>query len=518
MVIQSNFLPCRFLAEFMKSSIHPAIILISLFFAHGFSSNLRLYGQYDGAVPVPDVWVEGFENIQPEKCREWLSLLAGPVFEGRGTGQPGYIKAAHWIAGKAAEFGLEPMGDAGTYFQMLPMSRMHVDEEQSSLSGPNDFSVHLSGAIGLTSFGSDVERSGELVVLHVPKGFRNRSAFGSLQGKFVVVVTDRETFASTSRFIARQQPAVVLRVTEDEIQSMPQLQRGPNRARPGPVTGRIRQATAIELIGKCGGSAEWLQPSNGEDLVTHETTEKLTLNIRFREEPASVPNVLAWLEGSDPELRHQYVVIGAHLDHLGRQGDGLYPGADDNGSGSTAVLAIAEALAKNPEKPKRSVLFIWFAAEEIGLVGSAHYCENPILPIEDMICMLNIDMVGRNEENANETADQNIRTLHLIGSQKGDNKLHEIILAANEHIQFEFEFDEESVFGRSDQANFHRKGISVAFLFGGFHPDYHATTDLPSKINFDKIAGAARLFYITSFLVADHGPLPVPKPESSDAR
>ena len=251
-------------------------------------------------------------------------------------------------------------------------------------------------------------------------------------------------------------------------------------------------------------------------MVAKETELSIKIELRAREQPMAVPNVLAWLEGSDPELRHEYVVIGAHLDHLGTRGDAVYPGADDNGSGSTAILNIAKAMSLNPVKPKRSVLFMWFAAEEMGLLGSAHYVANPLLPLENMVCMLNIDMVGRNEEKGNETAEENEQTLHLVGSQKGDQTLHELILEANKHVNFTFEFDEEGVFGRSDQINFFRKGTSVAFLFGGFHPDYHRTSDEPSKINYRKIASAAKLFYISAFRAAEHGPFPVPEEEPAE--
>ncbi len=209
------------------------------------------------------------------------------------------------------------------------------------------------------------------------------------------------------------------------------------------------------------------------------------------------------------------MVIGAHLDHLGVRGDLVYPGADDNGSGSTAILSIANALATNPKKPKRSVLFMWFAAEEMGLVGSAHYTANPILPLKDMICMLNVDMVGRNEEKGDEQASENEQSLHLVGSQKGDLSLHNLVLEANKSINLSFEFDEEKVFSRSDHINFFRQGTSVAFLFGGFHPDYHRPTDGPSKINFYKIASAAKLYYLVAHMAAEHGHFPNGEAEKS---
>ncbi len=177
------------------------------------------------------------------------------------------------------------------------------------------------------------------------------------------------------------------------------------------------------------------------------------------------------------------------------------------------MLSIAKAVSLNPEKPKRGILFMWFAAEEIGLLGSAHYVANPTLPLDKMICMLNIDMVGRNEEKGNESAADNERTLHLVGSRKGDLSLHDIVLQANQSVKLDFEYDEEGVFSRSDHINFFKKGTSIAFLFGGFHPDYHRTSDAPQKINYDKISAAARLYYLTCFLAADHGPFPVPPAE-----
>ena len=210
-------------------------------------------------------------------------------------------------------------------------------------------------------------------------------------------------------------------------------------------------------------------------------------------------------------------MIGAHLDHLGKQGEEYFPGADDNGSGSTAILSIARAMALNPVKPKRSILFIWFTAEEVGLVGSRYYTSNPLMPLEDMTCMLNIDMVGRNEDQGEGDADaDNEGHIHLVGSMRGESGLHEIVLAANKYVGFEFELDEEGVWNRSDQINFYNEGVPVAFMFGGFHPDYHQKGDLPSKINYKKVASAARLYYVALHLAAEHDHF-VMKAESTES-
>lgn len=130
--------------------------------------------------------------------------------------------------------------------------------------------------------------------------------------------------------------------------------------------------------------------------------------------------------------------------------------------------------------------------------------------------MLNIDMVGRNESSTKETAAENEGSIHLIGARQGGNRLHEVIMDANRHIGFRFELDEESIFNRSDQFNFYRQGIGVAFLFGGFHPDYHQRTDVAHRLNFRKIQSSARLYYLTIFKADQQGPFPIQVEQSTN--
>jgi hypothetical protein len=479
----------------------------------------RVHGQYAGAVPPPTPLQPGFDSITATQCEEWLNVLAGPGFEGRGTGQEGYVKAASWVSGKVAEFGLRPMGDAGTYFQMLPMSRLQVDVGQSKVLGPNGFSLGFDKVIGLDRFANQPEFSGKAVFIQMAGSEAKLPDDLVLENKVVILVADDKAAGASVGLISRKRPSVFLRVVESEPTSTSQMERGDGRVRGvSNIAGSIQREAAKQLLSAVGGSEEWLTVPEENATDVHTTEVDLKVELRLRKEPMAVPNVLAWQEGSDPALRDEYVVIGAHLDHLGVRGAEYFPGADDNGSGSTALLSVAKAIASNPTKPKRSILFMWFAAEEMGMVGSAHYVNNPLLPLEKMVCMLNVDMVGRNEEKQGESAAENERTLHLVGSQKGDRSLHEMILEANKSINFEFEFDEEGVFGRSDQISFFRKGTSVAFLFGGFHPDYHRTTDTPSKINYSKIAAAAKLYFLASHMAAEHGPFPVPEEAKSEGR
>lgn len=473
-----------------------------------------LLAQYEGSLPAPESLAVGFDSINAKQSEEWLGILAGPGFEGRGTGQLGYVRAAHWVAGKAAEFGLEPMGEGGTYFQMLPMTRLFVDGPQSKAMGPNGLAIPFEKNIGLDRFPSQAELTGKLAFVRLV-GDNPRIEDRSLSGRIVLYVADAKNEGRAGALFARQGAVGILQVTDKDPVSTPQLKRGGRGS--NSAAGTISRVAASIVSNAAGVPLSWMEMGEDAALESRTTEDSLTLQIRVREEPVAVPNVIAWQKGSDPSLNSEYVVIGAHLDHLGLSRGEIHPGADDNGSGSTALLNIAKAMASNPVKPKRSVLFLWFAAEEIGLVGSAHYCNNPVLPIDKMVCMLNIDMVGRNEEKPDEKAEDNIRSLHLVGSQKGDKALHDVIMEANKHVNLAFEYDEEGVFGRSDQANFFKKGISVAFLFGGFHPDYHRPTDLPARINYDKIAAAAKLFYLTAHMAAEKGPFKVPTESAPSA-
>ena len=233
-------------------------------------------------------------------------------------------------------------------------------------------------------------------------------------------------------------------------------------------------------------------------------------------------NVFAVLPGSDPERKDEYVVIGSHLDHLGLRGDTVYPGADDDGSGTTGVMAVAQMFARNKVKPKRSVLFVCFSGEESGLVGSRFFVDNSPVPLSSIVAELQMDMIGRDEEeamdgrrriNVGETAEQNRNTLHLVGTRRLSPALHALCLEANERAGFELEYDHEDMFGRSDHANFARQGVPIAFFFTGLHMDYHQPSDTPDKIHYEKLLRVSRYVYDLAFELANQEGRPEVDPE-----
>ena len=272
--------------------------------------------------------------------------------------------------------------------------------------------------------------------------------------------------------------------------------------------------TAKKLFPNAGSILGATLPAEG--VVISPLGTSITGAAKTMVDKARVGNVVAKLEGSDPSLKDEFIGVGAHLDHLGKNGDVWYPGADDDGSGSTALLQLAKAFSSNPIKPKRTVIFMSFYGEEMGLLGSGYFSNNAPIDLTKMIAELQMDMVGRNSVGAQngdqkriDKEEENRDTIRLVGSKRISTALDKIILAENESIGWKFKYDAEDVYTRSDHYNFARKGIPIAFFFTGFHPDYHQPTDTIDKINFDKIANTAKLVYLTIFDLGNYsGMLP----------
>jgi hypothetical protein len=236
-------------------------------------------------------------------------------------------------------------------------------------------------------------------------------------------------------------------------------------------------------------------------------------------------NVVGMIEGTDPKLKDTYVLYGAHYDHIGYResppaGGGRCPGdpndtinngADDDGSGTVALMAIARAFAQGP-KPKRSIVLVWHTGEETGLWGSKYNADHPVVPIDRVAAQLNIDMVGRNRND--DPRQEN--TIFVVGSDRISTELHNINEDANAALSkpwtLDYEMndpaDTESIYTRSDHYSYAAKGIPIIFYFTGLHADYHCPGDSVDKILFDKLAHAAQLAYETGRRVAnlDHFP------------
>lgn len=494
---------------FGRSFLSCALLACGLF--PGYSA----YGQFAGAEPVAAEVEKGFATITEERSEELLSILVGKGFDGRGTGQEGYARAAHFVAGKLAQYGFQPVGDDGTYFQYLPYARVAVDSEASSLKIGD---LELRGAKQL-SF-RDTYRSkrseAKVTVITGKSPIPNLTEPEKLAGQVIILVGD-DLPQRYAQQLARFDVAGVFRLVDAPSKSEGTVVYGQDpRRNSDRAFGEIAVEDKAALAKALGIDVAKLTPRTDSGVEVIPTEANAVVDVKATEEKVLVANVVGWLPGTDSEVGHEHVVIGAHLDHLGTQNGTLYPGADDNGSGSTSILQIAEAIHANPVKPKRGVLYIAFAAEELGLIGSKFYCDHPIKPLEDAVCMLNVDMIGRNEEQEGEKAEENIDSIHWVGAKEIPEALNADITEANKHVGFRFEYDEDRVYRRSDHYNFAAKGVPSTFVFGGFNPYYHQPTDNLDGINFEKIANVARLNYLVLMKAAEHGHYRVkPAPEAA---
>ncbi len=234
--------------------------------------------------------------------------------------------------------------------------------------------------------------------------------------------------------------------------------------------------------------------------------KKVKLDILGHDEIRVSSNILAAIQGTD--LKEEWIIITAHYDHLGLSNDLIYNGADDNASGTTAVLEIAGAFKKAENdgfKPRRSILFMLVSGEEKGLLGSKYYTQHPVYSFDNTMVNLNIDMVGRRDENHKDSNNY----LYLIGADKLSHELHEISEYANEtYSQLEIDYtynaedDPNRFYYRSDQYNFAKNNIPVIFYFSGTHEDYHRPTDTADKIEIEALQKRTQLIFYTTWILA----------------
>ena len=287
----------------------------------------------------------------------------------------------------------------------------------------------------------------------------------------------------------------------------------------GRDTGEPGQKKAVEYLRNYYKSIG-VEPGDLEGDYFQEMT--LTMRGRRGQKPKTVEteNVVAIIKGS--EKPDEYVVITAHLDHVGVDDTGIYNGADDDGSGTVALLEIAEAFKKAADKgkgPKRSIVFLHVTGEEKGLLGSAYYTDNPIYPLENTVVNLNVDMIGRIDPSRRE---KNRDYIYLIGSDHDSVDLHKLSEQTNSesvNMTLDYRFNDKNdpnrFYYRSDHYNFAKNGIPIIFYFTGTHADYHKITDTPDKIEYDLLEMRSRLIFYTAWNIANRDKRLVvdPKPE-----
>lgn len=269
----------------------------------------------------------------------------------------------------------------------------------------------------------------------------------------------------------------------------------------GRETGTLGQKRAVNFLKEFYQHRSITAASGTEDYF-----QPMELTIKGKK--VSTENVVAIIEGKSKP--NEYVVISSHLDHVGMNDGKVYNGADDDGSGSVALLEIAEAFkaaVEAGEGPERSIIFLHVSGEEKGLLGSKYYTNNPLYPLANTVANLNIDMVGRTDP---KRKSENRNYIYLIGSDRLSTQLHEISEAANKattQIELDYTYNAEDdpnrFYFRSDHYNFAKNNIPVIFYFNGTHADYHKATDTVEKIEFDLLQERTKLVFYTAWEIAN---------------
>ena len=510
--------------------------------------------------PVPAAQAAGYERIREADLRAELTFVASDALQGRMSLQPGDDAAVQWIAAEFAKAGLQPAAtDAKgrpSYLQTVPLIEYRSNPAANALTlrlGTTEQSWKAPELIG--GYRDDVDLSAPLVFagfgISAPGvGYDDYKGL-DVRGK-VVLVFEHEpqendpasrfngtgnTRHATNRvkaLAAQARGALALLVMAEPNRKHPSnLERvnriGGSAKRVPPLPGQalpedelripvltVSDAVAVALLARAGMTPQALQAAIDKDLAPQsrtlpETTVALHLENTQRLRGQSA-NVVGLLPGSDPTLAAETVIISAHHDHDGSNGPEIWHGADDNGSGTVGVVALARAFMANPVKPKRSILFAVFAAEERGLLGAYYMAMRPLRPLTTTRAMINFDMIGRNEEPSEQTnglleiPKDTTNRLNLIGATYSPD-FDRTVRAANRSVGLDLDdrFDHENalnVFFRSDQFPFVLKDVPAMWFNTGFHPDYHHTTDTADRINYAKMTKIVKLAYLSAWRFA----------------
>ena len=460
-------------------------------------------------------------TITPDDLKKHLYIVAGAEMEGRETATDGQKKAAAYIENYFKSLGLTP-GNGSSYQQVYPvfqdsMVRAGLEVNGKSFEYNKDFSINFASAYTSTLFGGDVVFAG----YGISDSTRDDYAGVNAKGKIVLVFAGTPPAQSGTTVRGRNPFAIQEAAQKNGAIAVLQVANGSPR-RPGsnkgnmyvngfrktiyPNTFLISEEVAAAIMGADFNSAK-------EALKTGTTPAKVyaaNVMLDFAKVTAQLnsSNVIGFMEGTD--LKDEYVVISAHYDHLGKRDNVIYFGADDDGSGTTGLLDIAEAFVKAKaagKGPRRSIIFITVSGEEKGLWGSAYYGDHPTYPLDKTTVDLNIDMIGRIDP---KRKGDSTNYVYVVGDDKLSSDLKPISEAMNnKYTKLELDYkyndpkDTERIYYRSDHFNFARKGVPIIFYFNGTHADYHRPTDTPDKIDYVQMAKRAQLVFYTAWEMAN---------------
>ena len=501
---------------------------------------------------------DALESISIEDLQDKIGYLASDLFRGRGNGSDELDDAADYVADVFRESGLTPIGNNG-FFQEFQVNRLSLGrgnvlrivsgvEELELLPGmdfvPYTMSANaaVEGPMTFAGYGIrapeldyddllGVDLTGRIAVVleSVPRDNVDEFLFNALSD------VDYSSTAMKARNVAEAGAIGMLLIQgplSDNITSVGYYSRAMRPNLPPrdsvmdlalasddpqiPIVILTRNASRRLVPG-----IQALQTRIDDDLMpaVSELPGIATIGVDMDLAPYTARNVVGLIEGSDPELSHETIVVGAHYDHDGARGDQIWNGADDNASGTAGLLELAEAFAAGA-RPRRSVVLAAWAAEEKGMLGSRFYVRNSRIPVDDTVAMFQIDMIGRNEEHGanpnegflEERGNENRNALNMLGSVFSPD-LRSAFERANSDVglelRFRYDYRAQNLIRRSDHWSFLSRGVPAIFLFGGLHPDYHTPNDTADKINYEKVRKVVELVYLTLLDVGGDAAAPV---------
>lgn len=490
-----------------------------------------------------DVSEQLARSIESKSMKEHVYTLASKDFQGRETGKEGNFKAADYIAAQLASYGIPPIPGDTDYFQEVGFTTFKWENIQLSVSdeaiehlkeyiaipqyfpvqdGPIDISSMMFLGYGIDDEaysdyeGVDVRGKHLLIYAGEP---RDPNDNFRLTGSDSISEWSYDPFYKIEA--AKKAGAASLWIIEDDFRQMAMYARrellsgATLMETPEQLNDYLPQVYVAPTLGQKLAGKKVNKVIKLRDKITRtgkpaHTTIPVDIELKAVHQIKSTPsvNVLGYIEGTDPVLKDEVVIVSAHFDHLGMRGNDIFFGADDNASGTSAVLEIAQAFAQakaNGHGSKRSVLCMLMTGEEKGLLGSQYYVEHPIFPLEQTVADVNIDMIGRVDE---QHADSNYT--YVIGADRLSTELHDINEAANStytklalDYTFNMDSDPNRFYYRSDHYNFAKNNIPVIFYFSGVHADYHRPSDTPDKIMYGKAETIARLAFHTTWELAN---------------
>jgi hypothetical protein len=454
-------------------------------------------------VPVPTTAVQRAQaTITAADVQRRVGFLASDALRGRDTPSPGLEEAARYVAEQFRTFGLEPAGDSGTFIRRYDYNSNELNESAlrvearaaggaTQLQFARDYFVlpaQVDSVVGTpvflgktrTGMTLPADARGKIVIAFVPD-----TAMTPWQQGVVPVL--QAAIPNGARAVV-----IVLDPLFSEAQVANLAHQLTSQVLPVPVLG-LRHDVAAALF-RSGGLDLAAIRNRTDDAVQPLNGVVLAVRTGISSAASRPPNVVGVLRGTDPRLRDEYIVFSAHLDHVGvgrpdARGDSIFNGADDNASGTSAVLEIAQAFAALEQKPARSLMFVLVSGEEKGLLGSAAFVRNPNVPTTQIVADINIDMVGRNHPDSVAAIGESFSSLGpgIQAMAKAHPELKLTVVPDP--------WPEEQLFFRSDHFNFAAREIPAIFFTTGIHEQYHKQSDEASLIDNDKIARIAQLLF-----------------------